>query len=182
MSKKDKGYVLDPSDDAMLIRGLPKYAEAAGLSGNEQFITHTVEDLDFFSDDDWELAQKIPQMLVETTKCGLIYQSDRLSHIPKKFMAFTGVMVRHYIDDCYQPMLNLMDSLEAENYLADSRILFVPDFATWGKKSGERKKVSFIPQWKRDMLLSYLLRRQSQQKPTVLFIRDEQYAAKFYGE
>lgn len=172
--KLPENSILNEKEDAALIKGIYDYANKAGLGGNPRYIWESTKGKDYFTEEDWELAQIIPNLVTEQGAYGVVYINHNVYDIPKKFMAFTGLMVRHYANARYVQVSQLLNLL-VEKDAPDNRIIFIPDFCG-NAKSGEEAHT-----WKKDTLMGYLLSRQSLGYPVVISAKSMTQIKKVYG-
>lgn len=174
--------VLSPVQDNMLIRGLYKYAEEAGLSGHHHYIWESVKDKPYLTEDDLDLAQELPNLKLSLDKAGMFYTETGKTNnvvISSKFMALTGLMVRNYISALYIPMNELMGLL-MENAIPEAKILFVPDFVISNDVKRGQKEES-VHGWKKELINYLLLKREAENKQTVLYVKDLNLVEQRYG-
>lgn len=183
--------VLDEIKDAALIRNLRSYAEAAGLEGNPQFIWQSVKKCPEISKNDKECLRHIKSLITDAGKYGYLYTGEKQPII--KFMAMTGLLVRNYIDATYITMTELIGTLMHGDE-PSSRVMFIPDFfitsfstdntvqvrGSLDKKLKAKTRLD-IPDWKREMVYSFLLRRMSQGKITIVYVSDMDIFKNSYG-
>lgn len=172
--------MLSEERDLQLIRGLEKYARAAGLGGHSDYIWKSVKDSDDFDTEDQKIAKRIPNLKSEQA-CGVIYIDEDTPRICRKFMAMTGLFVRNYLDACYVPMSEVVQIL-MDGGVPESKILLVPDFCFVNVKGkGNVDKLEPVPGWKRELVYSMLVRRQVENHPTVIAIANTDVLRKLYG-
>lgn len=150
--------VLCSESDEQLIKGLEKYAELAGISGNKEYIWESVKDNQFVTKRDEDIVSTLMPFKSKVKKTGAMYIGQPLSGLTKKFMALTGLFVRNYIDARYTTIDTLLDNLE-EGYEYNCTVIFIPNFHP--KIKANDKKQYPLPSWKRGKLLSFLLDCQS---------------------
>jgi|ERR1035437_3160331 hypothetical protein len=166
-------YLLDPENDAMLIRGINKYAEIAGIGGNPEYIWMSgKKNPDVDNKDDREVINKLFK-LKEENHFGVAYLGFDSSLLSRKFMALTGMLLRKYKDAFYSPMsmyvVRLMDSGNPGH-----EVTFIPDFIS----EGHSEKV---PEWKQDIVLGLLMEKQASGEILVVGISDIDVLRKVYG-
>lgn len=93
-------------------------------------------------------------------------------------MAFTGLLVRNYINSFYLTMPELSNMLMKDEHPVH-KCLFIPDMFVYNQKN--RGKVKDIHDWKKDMIYSFLLRRISNGYLTFMYISDLKQFEQAYG-
>ena len=170
-----EGSVLDPDRDEQLIKGLEKYASTAGIAGNKEYIWQSVKNTEWITKQDIAVVRLIP--FKKHNSMGAYYNGMALSRLTKKFMMLTGLLVRHYMDARYVSRVSLFKDLQ-EGLEAGGKVLFIPD---WYVSSRKGVKNSVLPQWMRDIVLSFLLESQAEGKDIIMGIHDWAAAEEHYG-
>lgn len=145
--------VLDPVKDERLIAGLSAFAEDAGLQGHPHYIWETIYDKGLPDDEVQLIANWLA--LFDNDIYGL-YWTGSQNKIHKRFMVYTGLITRNYVNATFMNMAELVSILRTGE-VPKHRILFIPDFDTEGQ------------QWIIDLVHSCLIRRYADRKFTCVY-------------
>lgn len=167
--------VLCPDKDAQLIKGLKGYARVAGIEGRPEYIWQSVKNNSWITTEDLDLVQMLPFKKEEHT--GVVYMGTPLSTLSRKFMMLTGFLVRNYLNAKYTTRAALFKDLQ-ESVDIEAKILFVPDWYVSSKKGGANKP---LPQWLRDLVMSFLLNAEAGGLDLFLGVYNWEAAREYYG-
>lgn len=167
--------VLCPTRDEQLIKGLEGYAKVAGIGGHPEYIWQSVKNNETITEEDITLTQRLP--LKREDRLGAVYIGYSLTKLTRKFMALTGLILRNYINAKYITRHALLTDIQ-EGLDVEGSIIFCPDFYIKSKKG---HKNSPLPQWRKDILMSFFLEKQSEGVDIVLGIYNWSTAEEHYG-
>jgi hypothetical protein len=181
MNIDDEDSVLDPVKHGPIIRGMDKYPYIHGIPGNPQYVWRSLLTNPDVSDGERDAIAGIYR-LNKKGLCGIVFVGADAGKMSRKFMAFTGLLIREYKDPYYCPM-GMYTGLMLEGEVPDHNVFFSPDFiskqvATTRKKEGITEKV---PVWKREAWLSHLMEQQAYNNIMALGVSDLDDVEEIYG-
>ncbi len=165
---EDEDNVLDAVKDGMLIKGILKFAQGAGIAGKPEYIWRSLlTNKDTDAED-----HKIIKGLFKMSECGVVYDGYSTSLLSRKFMALTGCLVRNYRHAFYCPMGAYIAMLMDDGNPGHT-VTLIPDFVS--------EDMEKVPSWKRDIILGLLMEKQAANQLMILGIPDADSMKTAYG-